>query len=140
MKSSRRDHLDRPAIAVTGLGVVTSLGTGKDDNWKALTAGQSGIHAITRFATEGLGTRIAGTVDFVNGTPETAADLSYDLAELAADEAIGEAGLPRGQFPGPLFMAVPPVELEWPQRLALYAAGKPLTRQTGFTDPRHGKV
>ena len=123
MASPHRDHLDRPVIAVTGLGVVTSLGTGKDDNWKALTAGQSGIHAITRFATEGLGTRIAGTIDFVCGTPETSADLSYDLAELAAGEAIGEAGLPRGRFPGPLFMAVPPVELEWPQRLEFDAAG-----------------
>jgi len=123
MASSHRDKLGRPVIAVTGLGVVTSLGIGKDDNWRALTAGQSGIHAITRFATEGLGTRIAGTVDFLNGKPETAADLSYDMAELAAGEAIGEAGLTRGRFPGPLFMAVPPVEIEWPQRLALDAAG-----------------
>jgi 3-oxoacyl-[acyl-carrier-protein] synthase II len=123
MTSSHRDHLGRPVIAVTGLGVVTSLGTGKDDNWKALTAGRSGIHAITRFATEGLGTRIAGTVDFLNGTPKTSADLSYDLAELATGEAIAEAGMSRGTFPGPLFMAVPPVEVEWPQRLAFDAAG-----------------
>jgi 3-oxoacyl-[acyl-carrier-protein] synthase II len=35
-------------------GVVSSLGQGVDDNWTALTAGQSGIHRITRFSTEGL--------------------------------------------------------------------------------------
>lgn len=123
MAFSHRDHLGRPVIAVTGLGVVTSLGIGKDDNWSALTAGQSGIHAITRFATEGISTRIAGTIDFMKGQPETAADLSFSLAELAASEAVGEAGLPAGKFPGPLFMAVPPVEVEWRQRLAFDAAG-----------------
>ena len=65
MTKSYRDHLGRPVVAVTGTGVVTSLGVGKDDNWAALTAGQSGIRAITRFATDGLSTRIAGTVDFL---------------------------------------------------------------------------
>ncbi|HSG94152.1 MAG TPA: beta-ketoacyl synthase N-terminal-like domain-containing protein, partial [Afifellaceae bacterium] len=123
MATSHRDHLGRPVVAVTGLGVVTSLGKGKDDNWDALTAGQSGIREIKRFETEGLRTRIAGTVDFIDDRPETAADLSYALAELAAGEAIGEAGLPHGRFPGPLFMAIPPVEMEWQQRLALDAAG-----------------
>ncbi len=130
MAFSHRDHLGRPVIVVTGLGVVTSLGIGKDDNWSALTAGQSGIHAITRFATEGISTRIAGTVDFMKGQPEMAADLSFSLAELAASEAVGEAGLPRGKFPGPLFMAVPPVEVEWSQRLAFDAAGS--GAETGY--------
>ncbi len=43
------DHLGRPIVAVTGIGIVTSLGVGKAVNWAALTAGRSGIHAITRF-------------------------------------------------------------------------------------------
>src|SRR6266568_537827 len=59
-----RDQAGRPIVAVTGIGVVTSLGIGKADNWQKLMAGQSGIHAITRFATDGLKTRIAGTIDF----------------------------------------------------------------------------
>ena len=46
----------RPVVVVTGMGVVTSLGAGKADNWAKLTAGESGIRAITRFATEGLKT------------------------------------------------------------------------------------
>ena len=40
-----------PIVVVTGLGVVTSLGAGKADNWAKLTAGESGIRAITRFGT-----------------------------------------------------------------------------------------
>ncbi len=38
------------------MGVVTSLGSGKADNWKKLTAGESGIRTITRFPTDGLKT------------------------------------------------------------------------------------
>ena len=49
-------------VAVTGIGVVTSLGTGIDDNWRKLTAGQSGIRRISRFPIDALRTTIAGTV------------------------------------------------------------------------------
>lgn len=63
--TSLKDHLGRPVVAVTGIGVVTSLGVGKDENWAALTAGKSGIHPITRFPIDHLNTRIAGTVDFL---------------------------------------------------------------------------
>ena len=63
--ASGMDKAGRPIVAVTGIGVVTSLGAGKTDNWAKLTAGQSGIRAITRFPTDGLKTRIAGTVDFL---------------------------------------------------------------------------
>jgi len=45
------DHLGRPLVAVTGMGVITSLGQGLADNWSALTSGTSGIHKITRFPT-----------------------------------------------------------------------------------------
>ena len=51
---SSKDKTGRPIVVVTGLGVVTSLGAGKTDNWAKLTAGESGIRAITRFPTDGL--------------------------------------------------------------------------------------
>ena len=38
-----RDKAGRPVVAITGMGVVTSLGVGKSDNWAKLTAGTSGI-------------------------------------------------------------------------------------------------
>jgi 3-oxoacyl-[acyl-carrier-protein] synthase II len=117
------DAQGRPLVAVTGIGVVTSLGRGQAENWAALTAGQSGIHEIRRFPTEGLRTRIAGTVDFVPAEPFCAPKLSERFAELAAEEAIEQSGLGRpGELPAQLFIAVPPVEMEWPQREALAQA------------------
>ena len=42
---------------------------------------------------------------------------------IAAEEAVAQSGLGRpGDFPGPLFMAVPPVELEWVQKQELAAS------------------
>ncbi|HEY6027897.1 MAG TPA: beta-ketoacyl-ACP synthase [Pseudolabrys sp.] len=115
--AATKDKMGRPIVVVTGVGVVTSLGAGKADNWAKLTAGESGIHTITRFPTEGMKTRIAGSVDFL-GTPECTAALSEQLADLAAEEAIAESGIGTpGDFPGPLFLAVPPIEMEWSQRL-----------------------
>ncbi|HEY3793564.1 MAG TPA: beta-ketoacyl-ACP synthase, partial [Bradyrhizobium sp.] len=100
----------------------TSLGAGKADNWAKLTAGESGIRAISRFSTEGLKTSIAGTVDFlkVEVEPFSSPDLSQKLAETAAQEAVAQAAIgTKGDFPGPLFLAVAPVEIEWPHRLEL---------------------
>ena len=121
------DTFGRPLVVVTGMGIVTSLGRGQADNWAALTAGRSGIHEIKRFSVGNLRTRIAGTVDFEQVEPFCAPTLSERLAELAAEEAVAQAAFSRrAEFPGPLFVAVPPVEIEWPQRQALaQAAGGP---------------
>jgi 3-oxoacyl-[acyl-carrier-protein] synthase II len=123
MSSAHLDPSGRPLVAVTGLGVVTSLGQGKADNWSRLTVGQSGIHRITRFPTKGLRTTIAGTVDDLFDRGFAAPELSEKLALIAAEEAVAQSGLGRpGDFPGPLFMAVPPVELEWVQKQELAAS------------------
>ena len=117
MTTPHRDARGRPLVAVTGLGIITSLGQGKDSNWDALVAGRSGIHRIERFPTHGLRTTIAGTVDYLFDRPFAAPELSEKLATIAAEEAVIQRGLGRsGDFPGELFMAVPPVEMEWPQR------------------------
>ena len=111
-----RDSNGRPIVVATGLGMVTSLGCGKEDNWKKLTAGESGIHQIKRFPTDGLKTRIAGTVDFLLDETASAPMLTHALATLAIEEAIAESRVgSKGDFPGPLFAAVPPVEMQWPQ-------------------------
>src|SRR5690348_3553906 len=117
------DHLGRPVVAVTGMGVLTSLGQGQRDNWVALLAGQSGIR---RIPTEGLRTTIAGTVDWISLPEPSAAALCERIAELVMDEAVTDARIGRpGDFPGPLFLALPPIELEWTQRgAAAAAAGK----------------
>jgi 3-oxoacyl-[acyl-carrier-protein] synthase II len=120
---SSLDSAGRPIVVVTGMGVVTSLGAGKADNWNSLVAGKSGIKTITRFPTEGLKTSFAGTVDFIPAAPLSAPELSERLADTAAEEAVAESGIgARGDFPGPLFIAVPPIEIEWTQRRELAAA------------------
>jgi 3-oxoacyl-[acyl-carrier-protein] synthase II len=123
--TATRDKSGRPIVVITGMGVVTSLGAGKADNWKKLTAGESGIRTITRFPTDGLKTTMAGTVDFISVEPFSSTDLSERLADLVAEEAIAQAAIgTKGDFPGPLFLAVAPVEIEWPQRLELGRAIK----------------
>lgn len=54
-------------VVVTGLGLVTPLGTGVEHSWKRLLDGQSGIGPITAFDTEGYGCTIAGEVPSVDG-------------------------------------------------------------------------
>lgn len=117
--SEKRDHLGRPIIAITGAGVVSSLGQGKKENWEKLVGGVSGIHTITRFPIEGLTTRIAGTVDFLPESTMGASVLSHKLAQLSASEAIAQAGIAQDDFNGPLFLAAPPVELDWKSRFTL---------------------
>src|SRR3982074_2718098 len=110
--TATRDKFGRPIVVVTGMGgvralapgmgVVTSLGSGKADNWTKLTAGESGIRTITRFPTDGLKTTMAGTVDFVPVEPFSSTDLSERLSDIATEEAI--AGSPLGRhrdFPRP---------------------------------------
>src|SRR4051794_364125 len=121
--ASTRDRAERPVVVVTGMGVVTSLGAGKAENWAKLMAGESGIKSITRFSTEGLKTTVAGTVEFVPVEPFCSIELGEKIATMAIGEAIGQSGLgAKGAFPGPLFLAVAPVEFEWPHRQA-FAAG-----------------
>ena len=116
-RCAKLDSLRRPVVVVTGMGVITSLGEGKAENWAKLTAGESGITAIRRFSTHGLKTRIAGTIDFVEVKPFSSTTLAERLADIAIEEAVGESGIGRKRdFPGPLFVALAPVEIEWPQR------------------------
>ncbi len=126
-KAAYRDHLGRPIVAVTGMGVITSLGQGLKDNWTALVDGVSGIHGITRFPVDGLNTRISGTVDFIELPVENPVERSYAYARETADEALAQAGL-SGDFGGPLFLAAPPIEPDWRDRFALADRAPPSQR------------
>lgn len=129
-----KDKHNRPVVVVTGMGVATSLGAGKTENWAKLTAGKSGITSIKRFPTDGLKTKVAGTIDFMGVEPYSTPDLSERLATEVAGEAITEAGIGRpGDFPGPLFLAVPPIEIEWPQRFEVAAAARG-NAEVGYSD------
>jgi len=134
MATATRDKKGRPIVAVTGIGVVTSLGVGTADNWAKLTGGISGIRRISRFPTESLRTTIAGTVDAVHREGMSPAELSERIARLAGEEAIAQAGIgSKGRFPGPLFLAPPPLEIEWPDRIKMAEIAAANT-DTGYPD------
>ena len=126
------DDKGRPVVVLTGFGLVTPLGQGRQDNWQALISGTSGISRITRFPTEGLTTKIAGTVD-LNGDHTTSGQArALALAIESAAEAIAQADIgSTGSFPGPLYLATPPATLEWSHRNALYT-DEPGANETGY--------
>jgi 3-oxoacyl-[acyl-carrier-protein] synthase II len=121
-----KDHRGRPVVAITGYGMVSSLGRGVADSWTGLTAGRSGIRKISRFPTEHMRTTIAGAIDYLWQDDDTAMDITMRAGILAAEEAIADAaiGTP-GDFPGPLFAALPPAEMEWPYRRRLHDGAAP---------------
>jgi len=53
--------LDR-RVVVTGIGLISPVGVGNEENWKNLLAGRSGIGLITRFDTTDYPSRIAGEI------------------------------------------------------------------------------
>jgi 3-oxoacyl-[acyl-carrier-protein] synthase II len=54
--------LEKRRVVVTGVGLVTALGTGTEESWKGLCEGRSGVTAISRFDTTQFSTRIAAEV------------------------------------------------------------------------------
>ncbi|MDD4899614.1 MAG: beta-ketoacyl synthase N-terminal-like domain-containing protein, partial [Candidatus Omnitrophica bacterium] len=81
--------MDEP-IVVTGIGVVSSIGTGKNNFWNALIAGKSGISEITSFDTSVYPTHLGGEVkDFTTpaGKIGRASSLAIRAAHLALDDA-----------------------------------------------------
>ena len=58
----------RKRVAVTGLGIISPVGIGKETVWKNLLAGKSGIKRITAFDTTDFAVRIAGEVECFTAT------------------------------------------------------------------------
>jgi len=88
-------------VVVTGIGLVTPLGTGTDITWKNLLDGKSGIGRITRFDAEaaGMACTIAGEVPdfdvsrFVNRKDARKMDTFIHYGVAAAQLALEHSGL-----------------------------------------------
>ena len=84
-------------VVVTGVGLVTPLGTGVEKTWSALCAGKSGIGPITRFDASEVGVNIAAEVkdfqveDHIDKKVAKHLDLFVQYAVAAAGEALRNA-------------------------------------------------
>ncbi len=85
-------------VVVTGLGVVSPLGTGLEKNWTALTNGQSGIGPITKFDATDFPVRFAGEVtdfnseEYIDKKEAKKMDLFIHYALAAAEMAMQDSG------------------------------------------------
>jgi 3-oxoacyl-[acyl-carrier-protein] synthase II len=86
-------------VVVTGIGLVSSLGIGTSENWKALLAGRSGVETITKFDASQFATKIAGEVrgfdplQFIEKKDVKKMDVFIQYAIAASQFAVDDAGL-----------------------------------------------
>ncbi len=86
-------------VVITGLGIVSSVGTGLDKFWNALLSGKSGISKIKQFEADDMRCQIAGEIrdfdisDFIPPKEARRLDTFCHYAIGAADEAIAQSGL-----------------------------------------------
>ncbi len=91
-------------VVVTGMGAVTSIGTGLDEFWQGLVSGKNGISRLTHFDASGFPSTMASEVrDFDPGRwldRKAAArmDRFSQFAVAAADLAMADAGLQRHSY------------------------------------------
>lgn len=84
-------------VVVTGVGLVTPLGTGVDKTWERLCAGKSGIGPITRFDASDYGVKIAAEVkdfqveDFIDQKVAKHLELFVQYAVAGAKMALDDA-------------------------------------------------
>ncbi len=90
-------------VVVTGLGLVSPVGVGVEESWKAIVAGKSGIGPITQFDASTFPTRIAGEVKgfqpelYMEKKEVRRNDRFIHFALAAADMAMKDSGLDVGK-------------------------------------------
>ncbi|HIC56128.1 MAG TPA: beta-ketoacyl-[acyl-carrier-protein] synthase II, partial [Acidobacteria bacterium] len=87
-------------VVVTGVGLVSPLGVGTQENWEGLLSGRSGIRTITHFDPTEFPSTIAGEVQdfdplqFVSKKDVKKMDVFIQYALAAAEFALLDANLP----------------------------------------------
>src|SRR5579872_2912091 len=88
-----------PRVVITGMGVVSPNGIGKEDFCRAILAGKSGVKRITRFDTSNLPVQIAGEITefdefaWIDVRERKHVSRAVPLAIAASAEAVRDAGL-----------------------------------------------
>ncbi|WP_327365691.1 beta-ketoacyl-[acyl-carrier-protein] synthase family protein [Streptomyces sp. NBC_01217] len=96
--------MNRPAIAVTGLGMITPVGNDTESTWKGVCAAVSPARTVS--ALEGCAIDFACTVDGIDLDAAIGGRTSFRMgryvkfAVLAAREAVADAGLDPAQWEG----------------------------------------
>ncbi len=91
--------MSRRRVVVTGLGVVSPVGSTVPKAWENLTAGRSGIRPITRFDATDFSVRICGSVidfnadDYIPPKEQKKMDVFIHYGIAAAADAIRDSGL-----------------------------------------------
>ena len=91
-------------VVVTGVGLVTALGVGRADNWRAALAGTPGAREITRFDASAHACRIACEArdfrpeDFMDRRGARRMDRVSQLAVAAARLAVEDAAIPDSEL------------------------------------------
>jgi 3-oxoacyl-[acyl-carrier-protein] synthase II len=89
----------KPRVAITGIGLLTAVGTTREESWSNLVEGRCGIGPLTLFESEGYRSRIAAQVDDgalrdrLTPLQRRRWSRSDQFAVLSAREAIADAGL-----------------------------------------------
>jgi 3-oxoacyl-[acyl-carrier-protein] synthase II len=100
MTSLRGHNPDAPRVVVTGLGLITALGTGVDRTWQGLVAGRPGVNRIATFDPVRLTSQMAAEVrDFdashvLDKKDLRRVDRYIQFGLVAAREAMDMARLP----------------------------------------------
>jgi len=93
----------RRRVAITGIGVVTPIGTGRRDFWEGVRTGRRGVGPLTRFDASALRTRIAGEIpgfepsSFFSPKRAGRMDRFAQLSIAAGQLAIEDSGLVIGE-------------------------------------------
>ena len=89
-------------VAITGIGLVTALGSTREESWRRMLAGDCGIGATTVFDTQGYRSRVAAEVD-MQAVDEGTTPLERRrrsrgdrIGVRAASEAIADSGILEG--------------------------------------------
>lgn len=96
-----RGSIPERRVVVTGIGLVSPLGTGTDKNWQALLRGESGIAPLTRFDVSRYATRFGGEVKdfdplaFIDRKEVRKMDPFIRFGLAAAELAVADSGIDR---------------------------------------------